>query len=417
MAHALVGIGYGNLGESVLASAEMRTAFGLRDRVSAGEELFIESEFHNVATGNLQKAQQVFDVWAQTLPRDWVPTYELGGISAAVGQYDKSLPKMIEALRLSPGNGRIYNSLMYDYLSLNRLEEARATAEEAQAKGIDSAELHENLYTLALLRNDKAGMAQQVALAMGKLGMEDVLLGYEADTSAYSGRLTKARAFTNRAVSSAERAEEKETAATYEASAAVREALFGNAADARQRVASALGLSTGRDVQYGAAFALALTGGSIRAQMLANDLAERFPEDTIVQFNYLPVLNGQLAVSRSEVSKAVEIPQAAVPYELGQPGVGAIPVAMLPVYVRGEAYLIAHRGREAAAEFQRLLDQHGWYRMNPSVPSRIFKSPAPTHFRRNLRKGPTRKRLAPNPAPPIRISSRSGRMPIPAFPP
>lgn len=365
MAHAMLGIGYGNLGESVLASAEMRTAFELRDRVSAREELFIESEFHNVATGNLQKAQQVFEVWAQTFPRDWVPRYELGDISATVGQYDKSVPKMVDALRLSPENGRIYNSLMYDYLSLNRLEEARATAEDAQAKGIDSVELHESLYTLALLRNDEAGMARQVAFGMGKLGMEDVLLGYEADTSAYSGRLTKARVFTNRAVSSAERAEEKETAATYEAGAAVREALFGNTADARQRVASALGLSTGRDVQYGAAFALALTGNSSRAQILADDLAERFPEDTIVQFNYLPALNGQLAISRNEVSKAVEILQAAVPYELGQSGIGGIPLAMLPAYVRGEAYLIAHRGPEAAAQFQSLLDQRGVVQNEP----------------------------------------------------
>ncbi|HYL65282.1 MAG TPA: protein kinase [Candidatus Methylomirabilis sp.] len=365
MAHALLGIGYVNLGESVLASQKMRIAFDLRDRVSAREKLFIESEFHNVVTGDLGKAQQVFDIWAQTFPRDWVPPYELGAILSTVGQYDKSIAKLVEALRLSPENGRIYNSLLYGYISLNRLEEARATAEEAQTKGIDSAEMHENLYLLALLRNDAAGMAQQVALGMGKLGMEDVLLGYEADTSAYFGRLTKARAFTKRAVSSAERAEEKETAASYEAGAAVREALLGNAADARRGAAVALGLSTGRDVQDGAAIALALTGDSSRAQLLAGDLAKRFPEDTIVQFNYLPTLNGQLAVNRNEFSKAVEILQAAAPDELGQPGVGGIPLAMLPVYVRGEAYLAAHRGQQAAAEFQKLLDQRGVVQNEP----------------------------------------------------
>jgi predicted Zn-dependent protease len=160
-------------------------------------------------------------------------------------------------------------------------------------------------------------------------------------------------------VASAERAEEKETAAGYEADAAVRETLFGNEAEARQRAAAVLALSTGRDVQYGAALALALAGDAHRAQALADDLGKRFPEDTIVQFNYLPTIHAQFALERNDTSRAIEALQAATPYELGLPGTGSFTPGLYPVYVRGDAYLAAHQGIEAAAEFQKILGHHG----------------------------------------------------------
>ena len=180
-----------------------------------------------------------------------------------------------------------------------------------------------------------------------------MLLAYESDTTAYFGRLAKARELSRQAVASAERAEEKEKAARYEAEAALREALFGIPSETRQRAAAALALSTGRDARYVAALALALAGDAARAQALANDLAERFPEGTVVQFNYLPVLHAQLALSRNDASKAIELLQTAAPFELGN-------VACLyPVYVRGLAYLLLRQSSEAAAEFQKILDHRG----------------------------------------------------------
>jgi eukaryotic-like serine/threonine-protein kinase len=232
-------------------------------------------------------------------------------------------------------------------------EEARATAQEAQAKNLNSTWLRMNLYVLAFLQNDAKAMARQVAWATGKSGVDDWLLTKEADTVAYSGRLMKAREFSSRAVASAERAGNNETAGRYEADASLREALFGNGAEARERVASAFGLSRGRDVQYRTGLALALAGDSARAQAVANDLAKRFPEDTLVQFNCLPTLRSLLALSRGNSSKAIEALQAAAPYELGLWG------GMYPVYVRGEAYLAAHQGGEAAVEFQKILDHRG----------------------------------------------------------
>ena len=210
------------------------------------------------------------------------------------------------------------------------------------------------------MQNDAAGMAQQVARSAGKPGIEDELLGLEAETAAFSGRLRSAREISRRAMDSAERAEEKEPAATYSALSGLREALFGNADEARRRATLAMGRSAGRDVQYGAALALAYAGDDGRAQALTDDLGKRFPEDTIVQFNYLPTLRAKLAVSKGNASEAIESLRAATPYELGQTTCSTYGwTALYPVFVRGEAYLAAHQGSEAAAEFQKILDHRG----------------------------------------------------------
>jgi predicted Zn-dependent protease/predicted Ser/Thr protein kinase len=359
MAYASLGTSYGNLGETSLGAENTRKAYELRERVSEREKFYIESHYYSIVTGDLEKARRAYELWAQTYPRDWLPPDNLGGIYRILGQYDKRLAENRETLRLDPTNAWSYAYLVYPYLNLNRLEEARTTADEAQAKHLDSPLLRIGLYQLAFLQNDAAGMAQQVSWAAGKSGVEDVLLAREADTAAYSGRLGEARDFSRRAVASAERAEEKEKAASYEADAALREALFGNATAGRQRAAAALGLSSGRDVKYGAAVALAMAGDAARAQALADDLAKHFPEDTLVQFNYLPTLHAQLALSRNDASKAIEALQAAAPYELGDPTEAFTFLSLYPVYVRGEAYLAGHQETDAAAEFQKILDHRG----------------------------------------------------------
>ena len=359
MAYAALGASYFNLGEASLGAENTKKAYELRDRVSEREKFYIESHYHSIVTGDLEKARQAYELWAQTYPRDWVPPDNLGGIYRIFGQYDKRLAENLETLRLD-ASGVSYAYLVYPYLNLNRLEEARGVAKEAQTKNLDSPLLRGALYFLAFLENDTAGMEQQVAWSAGKPGIEEVLLSYEADTAAYSGRLGKARELSHRAVALAVRAGEKETAAGYEAEAALREALFGNATEARKRAAAALSISTGRDVQYGAALALALTGDASGAQALVDSLGKRFPEDTVTQFNYLPTLRAQLAVNFNDSSKAIEALQAAAPYELGSPvSGGAFSPALYPIYVRAAAYLTGRQGSAAAAEFQKILERRG----------------------------------------------------------
>jgi tetratricopeptide (TPR) repeat protein/predicted Ser/Thr protein kinase len=352
IAYNFLGVSYHNLGESRLASDNFRKAYELRERASEREKLYIEATYHALATRDLEKAERAYEVVVQIYPRYWAPRNDLGLAYSLLGQHDRALAEYRESLRLGV-SGVSYSNLVWAYLNLNRLEEARDTAKEAQAKKIDSPDLHSLLYGLAFLQNDAEGMAQQVAWAMGKPGVEDGSLANEADTAAYSGRLREAREFTHRAVDSAKRAEEKEPAATYSAGSGLREALFGNAAEARQQVETALQLSTERDIKYPAALALAVAGDAVRAQALADDLGKRFPEDTLVRVAYLPTLHAQIALNRSDSPKAIGVLQAAIPYELG------LAASLYPAYLRGKAYLAAHQGSEAAIEFQKILDHRG----------------------------------------------------------
>jgi DNA-binding winged helix-turn-helix (wHTH) protein/Flp pilus assembly protein TadD len=354
LAYAYLGACYSNLGETSLAAENNRRAYELRDRASEREKLLIDSNYYASVTGDLEKDRRDLEVWAQTYPRDRNPHNGLGVDWETVGQYDKSLAEYREALRLSRNLAMDYDNLVDIYRLLDRFEEARATLEEARTKGIDSPVLHAHRYILAFLGDDAAGMKQQVDWGAGKPGLEDLFLAYEANTAAYFGLLANAREFSRRAAASAERAEEKEVAASYEKDAALREALFGNIAQARHRIDSALRLSIGRNVQYGVALALALIGDAARAQGLADDLGKRFPQDTVVQFNYLPTLHAQVELIRNDPLKAIEVLQAATPYEFGH----VHSFSFYPVYVRGEAYRAAGQGSEAAAEFHKILDHH-----------------------------------------------------------
>jgi DNA-binding winged helix-turn-helix (wHTH) protein/tetratricopeptide (TPR) repeat protein len=354
MAYAKLGTSYRSLIESSLGTENLQKAYDLRDRVSDQEKFYIESYYFEVVTGDLEKARQVDELWAQIYSRDWTPRIGLWVIYTDLGQYDKALGVVRESIRLHP-NANGYCNLVLSYLILNRLQEARSAAEEAQAKQLDSPALHFILYRLAFLQNDAAGMAREVAWVAGKPRVEDNLLAREAETAAYSGQLEKARELSRRAVASAVRAEENEVAAMYEDSAALREALFGNAVEGRQRAAAALVVSNGLNAQQGAALALAVAGDAKRAQVLADDLATRFPANTLVRFNFIPTIAAQVELIRNDPLKAVETLEAAAPYELGSPfGVG-----LYPVYVRGQAYLAAHRGIEASAEFEKIIEHRG----------------------------------------------------------
>ena len=247
----------------------------------------------------------------------------------------------------------------WSYIALNRFDEAKATYQQALERKLNNPFLHIALYQIAFLQNDAAVMTQQVAWSVGKPGVEDVLLNYEADTAAFSGRMRKARDFSRRAMDSAERAEQKEAAATYSAMAGLREALFNNPDGVRRKAGLVMGHPSGRDVRYLVALAGAYAGDNGRVQAPADDLGKRFPEDTVVQFNYLPTIRAKLAVNRRDASEAIESLSAASPNELGVSSSTFVGTGLYSVFVRGEAYLAAHQGSGAGAEFQKILDHRG----------------------------------------------------------
>jgi eukaryotic-like serine/threonine-protein kinase len=358
MAYAVLGTSYNDIGEPALASIQGQKAYALRDRVSERERFYIDSHYYQYVLGDLDKSRQTYEIWARDYPRDEVPPTNLGVIYGVMGDYEKALAEGQTAFRLNP-SGLNYSNLVGGFQTLNRFDEARAVAEEAQAKKLDSGFLRVTLYQLAFLHGDVAGMQKQVAWAAGKPGIEDVMLGAEADTAAYSGQLRKAEQFSQRALTSAERAGERETAATYGAQAGLREALFGNSSQAERYADEALKLSNGRDVQFLAGLAFAFAGNAGKAQAIINDYQKRFPADSIVKFIYVPAIQGQIAVARHDSAKAMEALRGSGPYALGQVGTAGVIVALYPAYVQGEAYRAANQGQFAAAEYQKILDHRG----------------------------------------------------------
>jgi len=358
MAYARLGTNYSNLGENARAAENARKAYELRERVSEREKFYIVSHYEHYATGNLEAARKAYELWAKTYPRDGSPPSNLASIDSTLGDYDKALAASQAALKLDPESGLSYTNLVLDYVIVNRLDEARATAQEAQAHDLDSPLIHLDLYFADFLQHDAAGLEREAAMVMGKPGFEDAMLGTESDTAAYAGQFSKARELTRRASESAQRADEKETAASYEADAALREALVGNKSLAKQQAQAALALSPGKDVEAISAIALGLAGDAPQATRLAADLAKRFPEDTIVQFNYLPTIHAAWALQGDGVGKAIEALAPAAPYELGSIAQG-FTFALYPVYLRGEAYVAAQQGSAAETEFQKILDHPG----------------------------------------------------------
>ena len=345
---------YGNLGENRLSVQSMSKAYELRDRVSEREKLMIEAAYYAGVTGDLDKARKSLYLVIETYPRFWVPHDILASVWGGLGQHEKAAAENRKAILLNPAAGIDFASLITNYLALNRLPDAEATVKEARSKGMDSALTdYGAIYSVAFLKNDAEEMARQVALVAGKPGEQESLLEMEADTAAYSGHLGKAQQLSLRAVESSEHAGEHETASTDTALSALRNAMFGKAAFARKQAAFAMGRSAGRDTGYAAALAFSYAGYDRQAQTLMEDLGRQFPEDTVVQFHYLPTLRAHTSINRGNAKEAIETLKAAAPYELGSS------FGLYPAYVRGEAFLAAHQSGEAIAEFQKILDHRG----------------------------------------------------------
>jgi serine/threonine protein kinase len=361
LAYSWLQIAYTDIGEPTLAASYAQKAYDLRSHASEPEKFFIMSRYYKAVTGNMEKAEQVCLLWIQAYPRMAMPhTHLSGSIYPMTGQYEKGIEHGKEAIRLSPDFSPSYVLPMFDYIALNRLDEAKANYEQALKRKLKSPFFPLLLYQIAFLEKDTAEMAQQVARAAGKPGIEDTLMANEADTAAFYGRLKTAREFSRQAVDSAERADKKEAGATHLAISALREALFGNADEARRGADLAIEHSAGVDVQYGSALALAYAGDYGRAQKLIDRLGQKFPEATIVQFNYLPTLRARMAIGRGRASEALETLRAATPIELGHSTYSPYSwTGLYPVFVRGEAYLAVHQGSDAVGEFQKILDHRG----------------------------------------------------------
>ena len=274
-----------------------------------------------------------------------------------------------KSIQLDPDNAYGYHNLANSYILRNRPAEAEAVLNRASARKLDIHEFAGRRHQIAFLKGDGQEMERAAAVGEEKLSAENWIYDMSGDFSAYYGHLGQARKAWRRAVDMAKATGHPDQAAQHEAGIAVREFLLGNPAEARRAVTAAFARgSKDRDAETGTALAMALLEDP-RAESLMNDLDRRFPESTLVQFSHLPFLRAQLALNRHDPARAIQILQPAAPYELGWQGAstGGFSGSLFVIYVRGRAYMAAHGGTEAAAEFQKIIDHIGVVSNDPTI--------------------------------------------------
>ncbi|HXW55451.1 MAG TPA: protein kinase [Candidatus Cybelea sp.] len=359
-AYASLGASYMDLEEPTLALPNYKKAFDLRSRVSERERFYIEGAYYLNATGELEKAAQVFTEYAQAYPNDGDAQASLGATLYELGRWEKSLMACREAMRLNPDNEFNAAFLMADDLILGRWDQVKILYQQALERKWQNGFPETIMYVLAVAEGDQAGMQRHVDAGMGKPGIEDIVLTMQSDTEAYGGRLRRAREFSQRAVELAHKNNAKETAALWQAYGALHEAEFGFPHEAREQAQAALSSAPGRDVRVLAGLTLARAGYAREANRLADGLNQEFPLDTLVQYYVLPTIRAMLALNAEDGRRALKVLEATSDYEYGcPPAFLNTQPPLYSIYVRGQAYLKVGQAKEAAGEFQKMTAIHG----------------------------------------------------------
>ena len=356
-AHAKLSTIYGDLAEDGPQNENIERAYALRDRVSERERFRISSLYYGTRTGELEKAKGIYELWIKTYPRDATPYINLSADSMALGQWENALVTSINGLRLDPDDAVAYLNLGAVYLALDRVDEAQAILDKAITRKFDEEFTHFFLYQIAFLRGDTAGMQQQLAWA-NERAESGMLFAVASDTEAYFARLGKARDLSGQAVNAASHNGLKGAAVMWQVYVALREAEFGNSGRARHETVAALLVASSRNVKILSALALARAGDVSRAETILKQLEETIIPGSIYDSYWLSTIRAAIAIDHGEPARAVQFLERAACCDLGAYSV--VPMtAMYPIYVRGQAYLKAAQGQQAAAEFQKILGRRG----------------------------------------------------------
>jgi eukaryotic-like serine/threonine-protein kinase len=363
MGYMAIGGEYFSLAEPGRASEYITKAFQLRDRASERERMAIAANYYLNVTGELDKAAQTYQQEIESYPKKAGAYLNLGVVYAELGQYEKSVELTRQEREINPDNVAPWDNLANAYLALQHFDDARQTIRQAQSRKLEDYITHNALYALAFLGADSAGMAEQQRWFAGK-PEENFGISLESDTEAYAGHLTKARELTRHAVDEAVRADSKENGASWLENSALREAAYGNWAEAAKTAEEGLKLApASQGVKSEAALAFAMSGDTERAESMAKDLNTRYPLDTQMQRLWLPGIRAETAVTRKNLAAATEIVRSSAADEattdLGQISFLNNISCVYPAYVKGQVFLAAGNGPAAASEFQRILEHSG----------------------------------------------------------
>jgi serine/threonine protein kinase/tetratricopeptide (TPR) repeat protein len=354
-AYAALGMANWNTGNYTEAAKAFTQAFRLRDRASERERYYIDSAYYGLAVGDLPKANETYRQWKAAYPDDFVPYANLPLIQVCLGAYEQMIETCRRSIQLNASSGAAHANLMQAYLASDRLDEAKAIYEQAVSKKLDGRYAHLQRYFVAFIEHDLPTMQQQMDWARRSPEVEPEFMQTESDTAAYYGQIGKARALSQNAEDKAKLAGDTELRAIVMVESAVREAEFGSAPAAKLKVAAALHENRGRDELVLSAMALARAGDVTAAQKLADEAAQRYAKDTIVQSYWLPAIRASIALNQKQPQQAIAALAATLPYESGDQGY----FQLYPVYLRGVAYLSDKQWDRAAEEFEKIAKRRG----------------------------------------------------------
>jgi eukaryotic-like serine/threonine-protein kinase len=367
-AYAALGMAYYNLGQATASIGNFTKAYELRDRVSERERFYIEASYYSFATGELPKADDIYRQWIAAYPDDFMPYANLPINQVSLAEYEKVLEVARQAARLAPESAAGPQQLIAAYVSLGRLDEAKAIYEQVIAQFPDVDFLHEERYQIAFLQHDDAGMQQQVDWAKGRRAPV-MMMAVQYSTAAYLGQLEAGRKVLNTAEQQALAVDNNDQGALMKAVFSFYEAELGNLEAAQFQATQASHMSEASDPSVVIALVLARTGDIAGAQRIMDRLNQRFPVATITQGYWLPTIRAAIALQHKNPQQAIADLEAAKEYDLGSQGF----LFMVPVYIRGMAYLQAHQGEQAAAEFSKFEKYPGIAKNTPLVSLAILQ--------------------------------------------
>ena len=364
MAYGALATVYNNLGEQEFARTNASKAYELRDRVTEAERISIEARYHLYVTGDLEKAAQVYELAVENYPQSAGALNHLGTTYAELGQYEKAVESLREALLLDPTRATTYSNLAMDLLALGRTEDARAVLAEADKRKFRTDYLSQINYFEAFLHSDLAEMQRLLQQAADIPGAQSLLLSEEADTEASRGHFEKAAELSRVAANLTEHDGDHELAALCLARAALREAEIGNSAQARVLISQAQKFSKGEDVVTLTALVMAQVGDVKETQILGEKLNKQWPQGTVIQKYWLPIIRAKIDLQQKRSSQSIADLGGETPLESAAPPALAV-ATIYPAYARGQAYLAAGDAKRAAAEFQKLIDHPGMVLNSP----------------------------------------------------
>ena len=358
MAYAVLGAAYGNLGEGTLSRENATRAFALHDNASEREKLYIDTHYYDLATGDLNKAAEVYQLWQKIYPRDINPWNNLGVFYREMGQLENAEQQFLGLLRIESDFVQALSNLGDTYRMENRFEESKSILQKGVTAAPGASSLHADLGETVFAKNDRAGMQQQIEW-LNANGHEDQALLLQASSEAFLGKLRESRMLVDRIISIARKRRANGQAASAAAQEANAEALLGDLQQGRTYAERAISFQPD-DAEPGAAQALALSGQGSRAEMLFKQLVKKRPDDTLLNGIAFPVTGAILAMARNNPKQALTILEPVQQYRLAPDSIY--------LYVRGLAYLQVKQGKEAAVEFQTILDHRGLFSFSPTYP-------------------------------------------------